>query len=393
MKTINFTRYRFLTTGLSLACIVFGFLFTAFYYGGINTGVDFNPGVSVQFSVKLPEAITDENAAEGEVQTISQIRQLLAPYEAQLQEIPNKDPLTREYRVRLSQVSLKKSVKVSEGVDAESVMSAEEVAELTPLQKLAYETALGDGDFAEVSANELKRVVEEQFGEDSVVIKQKASVTPSRAATLTSAAIWVVVAAMALVLLYVWFRFRFSFAVGAIMAVIHDILMMVVFIGVFQVEFTSVSIAAILTIIGYSLNDTIVVFDRVRESMELNPHMTIRSRIDVSVTQTLSRTIITSLTTLFTVVALYVFAADTSDIKNFALNVIVGIICGTYSTIFIAAPFYYWTEKLTVAVRRRKAVKKYGEKAVAEGEKEAAQQNNDEEIVPEIIIRKPRRKK
>lgn len=365
MKTIRFTRYRFLTAGLSLFCMVFGLLFTVFYHRGLNTGVDFNPGVSIQFSVKLPEAITEENAAAGEVKTISVIRGLLAPYEAQIQEIPNQDPLTREYRVRLSQVSLRKPVKAAEGIDPADVMTAEEAAELNSLQRLAYQAAVGDGDFAEIAASELEKVVESEFGPDSVEIKQKASVTPSRAATLTMTAVWVVVAAMALVLIYIWFRFKLAFAVGAIVAVFHDIIMMMVFIGVFQVEFTSVTIAAILTIIGYSLNDTIVVFDRIRESMELNPNLPLRSRIDISVTQTLSRTIITSLTTLFTVVALYVFASDTSDIKNFALNVIVGILCGTYSTIFIAAPFYYWTELAISAVKRRKAEKKYGKKAVA----------------------------
>lgn len=395
MKTIKFTRYRFLTAGLSLAFMIFGLLFTIFYHHGLNMGVDFNPGVSIQFSVKLKEAITAENAAAGEIETISVIRKLLTPYEAQIQEIPNQDPLTREYRVRLSQVNLRKPVKAAEGVDPSEVMTAEEAATLSPLQTLAYRAAVGDGDFAEIAAGELEKVVEAEFGADTVEIKQKASVTPSRAATLTMTAVWVVVAAMALVLIYIWFRFKLAFAVGAIVAVFHDIIMMMVFIGVFQVEFTSVTIAAILTIIGYSLNDTIVVFDRIRESMELNPNLPLRSRIDISVTQTLSRTIITSLTTLFTVVALYVFASETSDIKNFALNVIVGILCGTYSTIFIAAPFYYWTELAIAAVKRRKAEKKYGKKAVAAAvtaEAAAASVDSDETAIP-MLERKMRGKK
>lgn len=397
MKTIKFTRYRFLTAGLSLSLMIFGLLFTIFYHHGLNMGVDFNPGVSIQFSVQLKEAITEENAAAGEVETISVIRKLLTPYEAQIQEIPNRDPLTREYRVRLSQLNLRKPVKEAEGVDSATVMTAEEVAGLNPLQMLAYRAAVGEGDFADIAAAELEKTVESQFGDGTVEIKQKASVTPSRAASLTLTAIWVIVAAMALVLIYIWFRFKLAFAVGAVVAVFHDIIMMMVFIGVFQIEFTSVTIAAILTIIGYSLNDTIVVFDRIRESMELNPNLSLRSRIDISVSQTLSRTIITSLTTLFTVTALYAFASETGDIKNFALNVIVGILFGTYSTIFIATPVYYWTESAVLAVKRRKAEKKYGKKAaalaVAGGDAVVSEATVGEEVVIPTIERKTRGKK
>ena len=358
MRTIRFTRYRFIAVGLSLFCMIFGLLFTVFYHHGLNMGVDFNPGVSIQFAVRLPEPITEENETQSEVETIAVLRELLAPYEAQIQEIPNRDPLTREYRVRMSQVGLHKPVKAEEGVDPASVMTQEEVAALTPLEKLSYDAAFTGTDFAQLAADEVERVVEAEYGADSVEIKQQASVTPSRAATLTTTAVWVVVAAMALVMIYVWFRFRFSFAVGAMAAVFHDVFIMMAFIGIFQVEFTSVTIAALLTMIGYSLNDTIVVFDRVRESVSLYPNMAMRPRLDMAVSQTLSRTVITSLTTLFTVVALYIFAADTSDIKSFALNLIVGIVSGTYSTIFIASPVYYWVESAVNANVRLKSMAK-----------------------------------
>ena len=97
MRTIRFTRYRFIAVGLSLFCMIFGLLFTVFYHHGLNMGVDFNPGVSIQFAVRLPEPITEENETQSEVETIAVLRELLAPYEAQIQEIPNRDPLTREY--------------------------------------------------------------------------------------------------------------------------------------------------------------------------------------------------------------------------------------------------------------------------------------------------------
>ena len=130
MRTIRFTRYRFIAVGLSLFCMIFGLLFTVFYHHGLNMGVDFNPGVSIQFAVRLPEPITEENETQSEVETIAVLRELLAPYEAQIQEIPNRDPLTREYRVRMSQVGLHKPVKAEEGVDPASVMTQEEVAAL-----------------------------------------------------------------------------------------------------------------------------------------------------------------------------------------------------------------------------------------------------------------------
>ena len=383
MRTIRFTRYRFIAVGLSLFCMIFGLLFTVFYHHGLNMGVDFNPGVSIQFAVRLPEPITEENETQSEVETIAVLRELLAPYEAQIQEIPNRDPLTREYRVRMSQVGLHKPVKAEEGVDPASVMTQEEVAALTPLEKLSYDAAFTGTDFAQLAADEVERVVEAEYGADSVEIKQQASVTPSRAATLTTTAVWVVVAAMALVMIYVWFRFRFSFAVGAMAAVFHDVFIMMAFIGIFQVEFTSVTIAALLTMIGYSLNDTIVVFDRVRESVSLYPNMAMRPRLDMAVSQTLSRTVITSLTTLFTVAALYIFAADTSD-----------IVSGTYSTIFIASPVYYWVESAVQAGKRKRAVKKYGEKAAAAVVPEAAGEAGvDGDVEIPLLERKSRGKK
>ena len=101
MRTIRFTRYRFIAVGLSLFCMIFGLLFTVFYHHGLNMGVDFNPGVSIQFAVRLPEPITEENETQSEVETIAVLRELLAPYEAQIQEI----------LIRSSEMKVRASVK------------------------------------------------------------------------------------------------------------------------------------------------------------------------------------------------------------------------------------------------------------------------------------------
>ena len=147
---------------------------------------------------------------------------------------------------------------------------------------------------------------------------------------------WLVVVALLLIMVYVGFRFRPEYSVAALVAVAHDVLVMIGVLGTFQLEVSTATIAALLTIVGYSLNDTIVIFDRVRENVSLMRDAGLRRVIDTSITQSLSRTLITSLTTLLAVVAIYVFA--TGPIQTFALAVIIGVIVGTYSSMYIASP-------------------------------------------------------
>jgi len=194
--------------------------------------------------------------------------------------------------------------------------------------------------------------LEKSFGANTVVIKQSDYVGPRFSSSLASQSISLTIAALALILLYIWFRFKLGFAVSAITALAHDVLIMLGFIGTFGMEVSTTTIAAVLTIIGYSLNDTIVVFDRIRENQNLLKGERLDKIINTSITQSLSRTIITSLTTLLAVFALYMFG--TGSIKDFALNLIVGILVGTYSSIFIASPVLLsWTN----VAKRRKAKK------------------------------------
>jgi preprotein translocase subunit SecF len=134
---------------------------------------------------------------------------------------------------------------------------------------------------------------------------------------------------------YIAFRFRFSFALGAIAATFHDILVTVAFLAFFGYELSLNVVAAILTITGYSVNDTIVIFDRVRENFRFMRRDSLEHVVNTSVNQTLSRTIITAGTTFLAVLALYVFGGEV--LKGFAFTMLVGIISGTYSTVFIAA--------------------------------------------------------
>ena len=136
--------------------------------------------------------------------------------------------------------------------------------------------------------------------------------------------------------MYILFRFRAAFAVGALLALIHDIAIMLGVLGTLQLEISTATIAAILTIVGYSLNDTIVIFDRIRENDTLMRDADAELVINTSMTQSLSRTVITSLTTLLAVLAIYIFS--TSSIKTFALSLMIGVVVGTYSSMFVAAP-------------------------------------------------------
>lgn len=141
------------------------------------------------------------------------------------------------------------------------------------------------------------------------------------------------------ILIYIWWRFELKFSLGAILALVHDV---VITVGIFSITGRELSlpvIAALLTIIGYSLNDTIVVFDRIRENLKNNSSEKILSQINNSVSQTLNRTILTSLTSFVVVWCLYIFGGEV--IHNFAFAMMVGILVGTYSSIFVASPSLY----------------------------------------------------
>jgi len=175
-----------------------------------------------------------------------------------------------------------------------------------------------------------------KFGRDAVVIEKADIVGPRISKYLLRSSYIIGVVALVLILLYTTFRFKFRFGVTAIIALIHDVLIVLSFISFFSKEMDTFILAAVLTIIGYSLNDTIVVFDRVRENLKSSKaYEEYIKTVNRSINQSLSRTVITSLTTLLAVLSLFIFGGNT--MKDFAFALIVGIIAGTYSSIFIAS--------------------------------------------------------
>jgi SecD/SecF fusion protein len=149
--------------------------------------------------------------------------------------------------------------------------------------------------------------------------------------------------ALICILLYVALRFEVGFGVGAVVATVHDLLMTIGIFVLFGNQFSAPMVAALLMIVGYSLNDTIVVFDRIREELELNPGLKLKQVVNLAINRTLSRTILTSVTTLLVTVSLLVFG--TGVIRDFAFTFVVGILTGTFSSIFIASPVFFWWHK------------------------------------------------
>jgi preprotein translocase subunit SecF len=159
---------------------------------------------------------------------------------------------------------------------------------------------------------------------------------PKVSGELTVESITAVVLSMFGVLLYIWFRFEWQFSVGAIISLLHDVILTIGLFCVIRLQFDLQIIAAILTIIGYSLNDTVVVFDRIREFLRKYKQMSLPDLIDFSINSVLPRTLLTSVATLVALVSLYVFGGEV--IRGFTFAMIWGVVIGTYSSIFIAAP-------------------------------------------------------
>ncbi|MEZ4598345.1 MAG: protein translocase subunit SecF [Syntrophotaleaceae bacterium] len=185
--------------------------------------------------------------------------------------------------------------------------------------------------------------LENRFGEGQVEIRRSETVGSLVGKELRQKGLMALLYAMAGTLIYISWRFEFRFAVGAVIALIHDVVITLGFFSFFDKEIDLTIIAAFLTIIGYSLNDTIVIYDRIRENRGNVPGEEFAATVNRSLNETLSRTILTSGTTLLVVVALFIFGGTV--INNFAFALLVGIIAGTYSSIFVAsAVVLYWEQ-------------------------------------------------
>jgi preprotein translocase SecF subunit len=200
---------------------------------------------------------------------------------------------------------------------------------------IRIERQQGDDAQQEAAVDLVKSALTESYGDD-VSWRRVEFVGPKVSGELLWAGTQAVLYALLAILVYIWFRFEWQFGVGAVIALIHDVVLTLGIFSLLGLEFNLATVAAILTIVGYSLNDTVVVYDRVRENMRRYKSLSMPALLDRSLNETLSRTLMTSLTTLIALVALFVFGAPV--VRDFTFAMMWGVVVGTYSSIFIATP-------------------------------------------------------
>lgn len=187
----------------------------------------------------------------------------------------------------------------------------------------------------EAAQQNVVRKVTDALG-DAYVFRRVEVVGPAVSAELRQKGTLAILASIAAIMIYVWFRFEWQFATGTVVALTHDVLLTVGLFALFQLEFDLSIVAALLTILGYSVNDTVVVADRIRENLRKYKKMELNELLDLSINETLSRTILTGVTTIAVLIALVLFGGQV--IRNFSIAMLYGVVVGTYSSIFISAP-------------------------------------------------------
>jgi preprotein translocase subunit SecF len=252
-------------------------------HGGLRQGVEFTGGTKFQLEFVEPTSVADVRDAIGAAGLQG----------AQIQQFGG----SNEYAIRVATFSESGGQRVSE---------------------------------------EVTEALDSAYGEGAWELRRRSAVGPKVGSELREKALIAILLSFALTLVYLAFRFEWRFGVAAIVATAHDITLTFGFLSILNIEITLATVAAILTILGYSLNDTIVVFDRIRENLKKRRKDSYGDIINSSINETLPRTVLTSGTTLMTLLALFVLGG--SVIQPFALVMILGVIIGTYSSIFVASP-------------------------------------------------------
>jgi preprotein translocase subunit SecF len=210
----------------------------------------------------------------------------------------------------------------------------------------------GGAQAQEAAVGAVQVALDALIGED-VSYRRTEFVGPKVSEELLQAGVLAISLSLVAVLIYIWFRFEWQYGVGAIVALIHDVLLTIGLFAVTGLEVNLTTVAAVLTIVGYSLNDTVVIFDRVRENLRRYRSMAIIDLLDVSINETLARTLMTSLTTLLALLSLYFFGGEV--IKGFTFALIWGVLVGTYSTVYIATPILLYLNLRAIGAKAEAA--------------------------------------
>lgn len=231
-------------------------------------------------------------------------------------------------------------MKIANGV---TIADLRQSAETLPLQSYSLQEFGGKDVLLmrldksdELSVESLLQLVKANFGDKVVEYRRVETVGPVVGAELKKSALWTMLAGLGMIFLYIWLRFEWQFALGGVVAILHDVLATMGVFTLLGLEFNLVSVAAVLTIAGYSINDTVVIFDRVRENIRRYQQMPLLDIFNLSLNETMSRTILTSTLTMISMIALALFGG--SAIKDFGLVMVFGIVFGVYSSIALALP-------------------------------------------------------
>jgi preprotein translocase subunit SecF len=262
------------------------------------------------------------------------------------------DPQSQEIRIETVREAL---TSLGQGISVQNLGQPEDRHFMIRLQDKGMEKeSSAAGGTSEAPGEKITRVLENYFGAGEVVVLRSDYVGSRFSKNLTDQAGILIAFTLLLVLVYASIRFKPQYAIGAVLGIIHDGLVIISFIVWTRMEFNTSSIAAILTTLGYSINNTIVIFDRMRENRRLYPDDVFVNILNRSLSETLSRTIITTLTTMLAVLSLFIFT--TGSMKDFALALLVGLVSGVYTTTFIATGFVYLWDKEKAKRAKKKIV-------------------------------------
>lgn len=278
--------------GSALAMIASLFLFLNL---GLNFGIDFRGGTLIEVSTEGPA-------------DVSKIRSIIGALD-------------------LGDVQIQ-----AFGEESDVLIRIEEQAAIL---QTGTEEAVDAEDAQQLAVTAVREALDTQYG-STITYRRTEVVGPKVSGELVKAGTMAVVIAVALMLVYIWFRFEWQFSLGAVVALIHDVTLTIGVFALTRLEFNLSIIAALLTIVGYSMNDTVVVYDRVRENLRKFKKMELSDLLNLSINSTLSRTTMTSLTTLLALASLFFLGG--AVIQGFTFAMIWGVVVGTYSSIFIASP-------------------------------------------------------
>lgn len=374
-KNIQFIKYFNFAVVLSAVVIIAGIVSVC--TRGINFGLDFKPGLIEE--IKISDDVLDVtysgsakvtiNALEdslqlvitgvgaenrtvninySEAKTVSEVASALADIDGVSATVKQDGAIPSDGLFVNSAVSTTLgenplnlyAVDQKSTVDADAIRDALKEFNDVDVKKAgtdSFQIRMGADENGKAVADKANQVLAEKFGEGKIAVVKSDFIGAQFSSSLIKSSIVLVLATLVLIFLYCAIRFHWDFALASVIAVVHDALVMISFISFIQMEFSTTTLAAILTIIGYSINATVVILDRVRSDIKIVEAKTFKEILNAALNETLSRSIITTVTTLLAVLALFFFTTGT--IHDFALALVIGLISGCYSSIFIAGSF------------------------------------------------------